>query len=82
MERKIDCVAITDHNSGEWIVKLQQKYEELDAVQEELDWFRPLYLFPGVEISANRGVHILAILGPEKQTSNIDQLLGEVKYRS
>ena len=29
MERKIDCVAITDHNSGEWIVKLQQKYEEL-----------------------------------------------------
>ena len=82
MERKIDCVAITDHNSGEWIVKLQQKYEELDAVQEELDWFRPLYLFPGVEISANGGVHILAILGPEKQTSNIDQLLGEVKYRS
>ena len=82
MERKIDCVAVTDHNSGEWIDKLQQKYEELDAVQEELDWFRPLYLFPGVEISANGGVHILAILGPEKQTSNIDQLLGEVKYRS
>ena len=82
MERKIDCVAITDHNSGEWIDKLQQKYEELDAVQEELDWFRPLYLFPGVEISANGGVHILAILGPKKQTSDIDQLLGAVGYRS
>ena len=29
--------------------------------QEKPDWYRPIYLFPGVEISVNGGVHILAI---------------------
>ena len=82
MEKGIQCVAITDHNSGEWIDKLQKRYRELEAIREELKWFRPLHLFPGVEISANGDVHILAILGPEKQTSDIDQLLGAVGYRS
>ena len=82
MEKGIDCVAITDHNSGGWIDKLQQKYEELNVIKEELDWFRPLYLFPGVEISANGDVHILAILGPGKNKGDIDQLLGAVGYQS
>ncbi len=82
MERGLDCVAITDHNSGGWIDKLQQKYEELNAIKDELDWFRPLYLFPGVEISANGDVHILAILGPGKNKGDIDQLLGAVGYQS
>lgn len=82
MEKGIECVAVTDHNSGGWIDKLQQKYEELEVNKEELDWFRPLYLFPGVEISAYGDVHILAILGPGKNKGDIDQLLGAVGYQS
>ncbi len=80
MEKEIDCVAITDHNSGVWIDKLKQKLEELRNNQP--DWYRPLYLFPGVEISANGGVHILAIFGLEKSTSDIDSLIGAVGYTS
>ena len=34
--------------------------------------------FPGVEISVHGGVHVLAIFGPEKSTSDIDSLLGAV----
>ena len=78
MEKGIDCVAITDHNSGEWIDYLKQKLVELK--ENEPDWYRPLYLFPGVEISANGGVHILAIFGRDKDESHIDQLLGAVGY--
>ena len=80
MQQKIDCVAITDHNSGEWIDKLKQALEELE--KNRPDFYHPLYLFPGVEISANGGVHILAIFDPNKTTSDIDSLLGAVGYPS
>ena len=78
MEKGIDCVAITDHNSGGWIDTLEQALQTLK--QEQPDWYRPLYLFPGVEISAQDGVHILAIFGHNKNKSDIDQLLGAVGY--
>ena len=79
MEKKIDCVAVTDHNSGAWIDELKEKLEELE--QEKPDWYHPLHLFPGVEISAAGGVHILAIFDPEKSSgSDIDRLLGAVGY--
>ena len=79
MEIGIDCIAVTDHNSGVWIDKLKQTLVKLE--EEDPEWYRPLYLFPGVEISANGGVHILAIFDPEKTTSDIDSLLGAVGYR-
>ena len=78
MEKRIDCVAITDHNSGEWIDDLKQTLKEIE--ENNPIWYRPLYLFPGVEISANGGVHILAIFGRDKDESHIDQLLGAVGY--
>ena len=79
MEQKIDCVAITDHNSGAWIDKLKNALDKLEE-QEKPDWYHPLYLFPGVEISASGGVHILAILGTDKGTADIQSLLGAVGY--
>ncbi len=78
MDKEIDCVAITDHNSGEWIDDLKKELAELE--KNKPNWYRPLYLFPGVEISANGGVHILAIFGCDKDESHIDRLLGAVGY--
>ena len=79
MKQEIDCVAITDHNSGEWIDTLQ--YELKNIENREPDWYRPLYLFPGVEISANGNVHILAIFGCDKGKSYIDELIGAIDYQ-
>ena len=59
MQEEIDCVAITDHNSGEWIDALKQTLNKMRERRPE--GYRPLVLFPGVEISANSGVHVLAI---------------------
>lgn len=78
MRAGIDCVAITDHNTGAWIDKLKEALEN-PKLQNHSD-FRPLYLFPGVEISVNGGVHLLAIFGSDKTTSDIDSLLGAVKF--
>ena len=78
MKEKIDCVAITDHNSGEWIDDLKQALKNIK--DKNPDWYHPLYLFPGVEISTYDDVHVLAIFGCDKNKSDIDQLLWAVGY--
>ena len=80
MRAKIDCVAITDHNSGAWIDPLKNALEELKT--DMPDDYRPLYIFPAVEITVQGNIHILAILPQDKTTSDIDSLLGAVGYRN
>jgi len=79
MRQGIDCVVVTDHNSGAWVDPLKQALLEL-ASEGHPD-FRPLYLFPGVEITVQGNIHILAVLDTDKTTSDIDSLLGAVGYR-
>ena len=78
MEKEIDCIAVTDHNSGAWVDILKEELQTISA--EKPDWYRPLYLFPGVEISVQGGVHLLAIFDPHKGKANIDSLLGAIGY--
>lgn len=80
MRQGIDCVAVTDHNSGSWVDPLKQALNEL-ASEGHPD-YRPLYLFPGVELTVQGNIHILAIFGMDKTTSDIDSLLGAVRYRA
>ena len=72
MRAEVDCVAVTDHNSGEWIDKLK---EALKGLQDH-PGYRPLYLFPGVEITANAGIHLLALFDRAKGSAEINGLLG------
>jgi hypothetical protein len=79
MRAGIDCVVVTDHNSGAWIDGLKQELTTL--ADEQPDGSREMVLFPGVEISVNGGVHLLAILDPSITTSDIDSLLGDAAFR-
>lgn len=78
MRAGIDCVAITDHNSGKWIDLVKEELAQLEKDRPE--GFRPIYVFPGVEISVHGGIHLLAIFGPEKKTSDINSLLTKVEF--
>ncbi len=78
MHAEVDCVVITDHNTGAWIDPLKKTLAEL--VRERPEGFRPIHLFPGMEISVHGGVHLLAILSSDKSTSDIDSLLGAVGF--
>ncbi|SMO44126.1 hypothetical protein SAMN06272769_102106 [Alcanivorax sp. DSM 26295] len=84
MAAGIDCVAVTDHNSGAWIDELKEAYK---AIKDQSDLglapegFRELTLFPGVEISVSGGFHLLAIFGPEASTRTITDLLSAVRYQ-
>lgn len=79
MRAGIDCLAVTDHNTGAWIDPLKTALTELET--ERPDGFRPSYVFPGVEISVHGGIHVLAIFDPSKTTSDIDTLLGSTGFQ-
>lgn len=79
MRAGIDCVAVTDHNSGAWVDKLTSDLATLAS--ERPAGFRPLWLFPGVELTVHGGVHLLAIFDLQKRTSDIDSVLGAVGFR-
>jgi len=75
MARGLDCVAVTDHNSGQWIDDLKREYAALEADRPE--GFRELWLFPGVELSVNGGIHLLALFDPGKTKDYVVSLLAK-----
>lgn len=83
MQAGIDCVVVTDHNSGEWIDLLKSAYAHMQAQAAKgaaPPGFRALQVFPGVEISVHGGFHLLAIFDTSATTGDIDTLLGQVDY--
>ncbi|MBF0440244.1 MAG: hypothetical protein HQL93_14165 [Magnetococcales bacterium] len=83
MAEQIDCVAITDHNSGAWIDPLKTTYAQMKEQADQgrpLTGFRELTLFPGVEISVSTGFHLLALFDPSATTRTITDLLAVVGY--
>ncbi len=84
MAAEVDCVAITDHNSGAWVDGLKAAYDQMkgqDDAGSPPEGFRELTLFPGVELSVSSGFHLLAIFDPELTTRTITDLLATVRYQ-
>lgn len=79
MRAEIDCVAVTDHNTGAWVDKIKTAYEGMREARPT--GFRELTIFPGVEITASGGAHVLAVFDPSRKTEDIDKLLGAVEYK-
>ena len=66
-ESKLDCVAVTDHNTGEWI----------DRIKVECD-NEGIILFPGVEVTCDSSkVHLLVLFDRDKNTQYINDFLIE-----
>ena len=76
MRAGVDAVVVSDHNTAAWVTQLQEALAAL-VVEQPPEW-RPLALFPGLEISANEGVHLLAIFGPGTPRQTLDGLLGKL----
>lgn len=84
MAAGIDCVAVTDHNSGAWIDPLKAAYAAMKALADSgqaPSGFRKLTLFPGVEISVSGGFHLLAVFDPTRTTRTVTDLLAAVRYQ-
>jgi len=70
LSKGLDGIAITDHNSGEWIDQVKKAAEGTS-----------LAVFPGVEITCMGGVsgiHIIALFDITNGTRDIESLLGNL----
>lgn len=79
MESGLDCVVVTDHNSGGWIDVLKAKNKELRDRDTKPDWYRELTIFPGVEITvadSSSRVHLLAVFDPSCDSQKVTGVLG------
>lgn len=66
----LDAIAITDHNTGEWIDRVKNAAKGKDLV-----------VFPGVEISCEggeRGLHVIALLDVDKNSAHVSDLLSRL----
>lgn len=95
-ERKLDIVAVTDHNTvagyRNLINEIQQLklLENLNRIQPEerqtLEEYNRLLakvlVLPGFEFTATFGFHILAIFNPEKELRDIEHLLLDLNIPS
>ena len=66
----LHAVAVTDHNSSRFVAELQQAASEVDDAP---------VLFPGVELTASDGSHLLLIVDPGAGQENIDDLLSRLE---
>ena len=77
-KREVDCVVVTDHNSGQWLNELKSALTTLQV--QDSDW-KQFFVMPGVEITCSGGVHILAILDRDKTSADIAALVGACGYK-
>jgi hypothetical protein len=73
----VDGIVITDHNSHEGIEPARRAFKEL---LEEDPGLPPLVIFPGVEITATGGIHILGVFDPASDADIVNQALTLCRY--
>ena len=66
----IDAIAVTDHNTAEAISLIQDAVSEVDAAP---------VVFPGVELTANDGCHLLVLMDPSRNQQHVDAVLSRVE---
>lgn len=78
MKKELDCIAITDHNVFDWIPQLNSALSELR--NSKFDNFREITIFPGVEINAQGGVHLLCIFDQSEKIENLKSIMVKIEY--
>ncbi len=74
LDKDLDAIAITDHNTASWINRVKRAAKN-----------KQLKIFPGTEITASGGeggIHIIAIFDPEKNEAAVNDLLAKADITS
>lgn len=71
LQAGMKAIAITDHNTADWVDLIKDAAKCTD-----------LTVFPGVEITVQPGVHVLAIFPEDRATTNVNDLLSDLGLRA
>jgi len=77
MATELDAVVVTDHNSTGFILRLQEAYASMNQSDT---WFRQLVIFPGIELSVNGGLHLLAVFDPARDLDDVSGVITACGY--
>lgn len=73
----VDGIVVTDHNSHEGIEPARRALQELRAEDPNL---RPFVIFPGVEVTATGGIHVLGVFDPASDADIVNRALALCRY--
>lgn len=76
MEKKLDCIVVSDHDTFEWIPKLREALSEMRI--ENSVFFREIVIFPGIEINTQGNVHLLGIFDPSTSYEKLCEIFGKL----
>ena len=65
----IDAIAVTDHNTAEAVLPIQEAASTVEGAP---------VVFPGVELTATDGCHLLLIMDPSRTQQHVNDLLSRV----
>ena len=76
MRSPLDALVVTDHNTHDGIDAAKKSLAELKDHSD----FREIAIFPGVEITTNAGLHLLAVFDPATSSDIVTGLLHKCEY--
>lgn len=78
MFNEVDCVVLSDHNTGDGLDAMRVELEALKVEHESgvSNGYRNIVIMPAVELTAAGNVHVLAILHDDATSSTISELVG------
>ncbi|PSV49735.1 anti-phage protein Ppl [Photobacterium indicum] len=83
MAQEIDCVVLSDHNTGRWLetaqVTLQQLKDRHNA--GDLVGYRDLHIIPAVELTAAGNCHVLGLFDETATGETISHVVGSCGSR-
>ena len=77
IDKNIDCLVISDHNSFDWIDKLREAMKEL--LRENAN-ITEVIIFPAVEINVMGNIHLLAIFNTDVEVRELERIFGQFEF--
>jgi hypothetical protein len=69
LDKGLDAIAVTDHNSGAWVDEMKQAAAGT-----------ALTIFPGVEISTGENYHVVVLFNPSASRADVEGLLASLDF--
>ncbi len=76
MEKELDCIVVSDHETFKWVPELRNAQNRMRG--DDADHYREIVIFPGIEINTQGNVHLLGIFDPSTSYEKLCEIFGKL----